>query len=579
MSLHWLQEVPDAKIIMLVGPPGSGKSTFCYQTVLYNLAVNKPVIFVTTEYDTLEAERSLKTMGLTKTPYGLLKFIDAYNQTVGLPIIDRPDTISVSSQNLTNMSIAIKKFQKTIGKKDILLVFDSLTSPYLLCGSDVVRFFRISLSRFAGDGNSVLVCFDEGSGKQEDVIGMMSISNGVVKIKVEEDRRIFNVVKHPKMNPTKIEIPLTPSVSENAIPFDMDYLKQIVRLNFNLYGNSLRKETGDYINIAWRDLIMWSGMLWDPKSFPKIMYDWVKFHFDLRNWNIDLFSLLPWKKRLEFRLFMPKTFNKVKDMKKAMKVIKKDMESIFRVGKIEYLEKVSRTNEHYIRIYENYECWGFENIGAPLALIRPAMLAAMLNNVSKGDFNLIHTKCIGLGDPYCEHKIISGGIDELITSLEKDSNTVEKINDRLMNHIISFLVDEKPLMERPTMGGLVHIMELQRVTFAPSSKQKLQLIFRMGGARAGKILGERLMDLGFAEQEAINKVIKLIDYCKVGKITLNETIRIRENCETFGVKANEPSCNFTTGFLNGFFYAVKNQHVGEIKCITTGDPFCEWEFR
>jgi predicted hydrocarbon binding protein len=262
-----------------------------------------------------------------------------------------------------------------------------------------------------------------------------------------------------------------------------------------------------------------------------------------------------------------------------MKVIARDMESIFRVGKIEYLEKLSKTDEHHIRIHENYECWGFENIGAPLALIRPAMLAAMLNNVSKGDFNLIHTKCIGLGDPYCEHKIISGGIDELITSLEKDSNTVEKINDRLMNHIISFLVDEKPLMERPTMGGLVHIMELQRVTFAPSSKQKLQLIFRMGGARAGKILGERLMDLGFAEQEAINKVIKLIDYCKVGKITLNETIRIRENCETFGVKANEPSCNFTTGFLNGFFYAVKNQHVGEIKCITTGDPFCEWEFR
>ena len=67
MSLHWLQDIPDSKIVMLVGPPGSGKSTFCYQTILYNLAVNKPVIFVTTEYDTLEAERSLKMKGLTKT--------------------------------------------------------------------------------------------------------------------------------------------------------------------------------------------------------------------------------------------------------------------------------------------------------------------------------------------------------------------------------------------------------------------------------------------------------------------------------------------------------------------------------
>jgi predicted hydrocarbon binding protein len=35
----------------------------------------------------------------------------------------------------------------------------------------------------------------------------------------------------------------------------------------------------------------------------------------------------------------------------------------------------------------------------------------------------------------------------------------------------------------------------------------------------------------------------------------------------------------TTGLLNGFFSAVKNQHVKETKCIAAGDPCCEWEFR
>ena len=33
----------------------------------------------------------------------------------------------------------------------------------------------------------------------------------------------------------------------------------------------------------------------------------------------------------------------------------------------------------------------------------------------------------------------------------------------------------------------------------------------------------------------------------------------------------------TTGFLNGFFSVVKNQHVREVKCIAAGDPYCEWE--
>ena len=133
-------------------------------------------------------------------------------------------------------------------------------------------------------------------------------------------------------------------------------------------------------------------------------------------------------------------------------------------------------------------------------------------------------------------------------------------------------------MERPTFGNLIHIHELQRITRAPLALEKLKLIFRMGGAKAGKMLGERLTDSGLKEQEAVKCIIRLIDHCKVGKITMDETLKISENCERFGHKTKEPSCYFTTGFLNGFFYAVKNQHAKETKCIATGDPYCEWEF-
>ena len=65
MSVTELMEIPIGKTIFFVGPPGAGKSTFCHQTVLHNIAVQRPVIFVTTEYGTLEAEISLKDMGLT----------------------------------------------------------------------------------------------------------------------------------------------------------------------------------------------------------------------------------------------------------------------------------------------------------------------------------------------------------------------------------------------------------------------------------------------------------------------------------------------------------------------------------
>ena len=81
------------------------------------------------------------------------------------------------------------------------------------------------------------------------------------------------------------------------------------------------------------------------------------------------------------------------------------------------------------------------------------------------------------------------------------------------------------------------------------------------------------------DKQREQRFIDFIEYCKVGKVTLGETIRMKENCETFGLDTGELSCFFTTGFLNGFFSAVKNQHVKETKCIAMGDPYCEWEFR
>jgi predicted hydrocarbon binding protein len=108
---------------------------------------------------------------------------------------------------------------------------------------------------------------------------------------------------------------------------------------------------------------------------------------------------------------------------------------------------------------------------------------------------------------------------------------------------------------------------------------------RMGAAKAGKEVGDHLMDTGLQEDEVVTRVIEFMNTCKVGKVTLRprsgqalgETIRMRENCESFGLETGEPSCFYTTGFLNGLFSAVKNQHIRETKCIAMGDPYCEWE--
>jgi len=182
--------------------------------------------------------------------------------------------------------------------------------------------------------------------------------------------------------------------------------------------------------------------------------------------------------------------------------------------------------------------------------------------------------------------VVPGEIDELKDSLEKNISVIEKIHERLMDRLMGFLLDGKPLVEtRPKLGSDIQLHAVfHAMAFPAFAGERYQMALRMGGAKTGKEVGEHLMDAGIREDEAVKRLFYLLEHCKVGKVSMGETIRMRENCESsqtklFTTKVKEPSCYFTTGFLNGFFSAVKNQHVKEVKCIGLGDPYCEWEFR
>jgi len=552
--------------------------------------MDRPVIYVTTEYDPSKAKEALREKGLGGIEPNLLSFVDAFNETVGLSVQDRPDTIRADCANLSSVGISISKLQERVGKKGVLLVFDSLVSPYLLSGPEVVRFLRLTLSRFAAEGNSVLACMDEGCGKQEDLGAMMSISNGVIKMETREGKQFLNVVKHPKLKPARIEALLEPEpISLEERVFDPDALARFLRGKEAV----VRREVGDFVNLFWPNLAHWSGMLWDPKRFPKIVYEMNKEDgpamVKLMKENEAVKRVFfPWPKSLLLRFF-PKSFSKVKDMKKLLKEIFKSEERLGS-GTFEYLEDASKTDEHYVRVYESSECWGFKDVGATMAFYLPPLIAGGIKGFGslrgpERDWNAVETKCIGMGDPYCEFKLLPGEIDELQDSLEKDILVIERIHERLMHHLMEFLLHGKPLLERPTLGSMASIHRvIHAMVFPALAGERYRMVLGMGGARSGKQVGERLLEAGLSEDEAVKRVLNFLNQCKVGKATVDETIRIVENCESaqtkiFITKEKGPSCYFTTGFLNGFFSAIKNQHVKETKCIAMGDPYCEWEFR
>jgi predicted hydrocarbon binding protein len=444
------------------------------------------------------------------------------------------------------------------------------------------RFVKSYLAKLASEGNSVLALVDEGCGKEEDLVAMMSVADGILRLQTRDHSRTLDIVKHPRVEPTTIEVPIEPREPQVRPPieWDPDVIAQIARSRF--LGKAARREVGDYVNLFWPNLAHWSCMLWDPKGFPTMLYEMNKYEVTSVK---DQLPSYPGSIRLATKvLFALRSLGLVKDMRKMFRALTLSTAAAERSGALEYRDDLSAPDEHHFRVYENSDCIGFENVGVPMASYLPPTLAGdcqMLDRDGR-EWNAIETKCLGLGDPYCEIKVVAGEIDGLRASLAKDGSLVERIHERLTDQLMGYLLHGRPLVERPKLGSdvFLHVLihGMGPLNLAGERYRRAQM---MGAARSARMIGERLMEAGLDEDQAVRRVLDFMNDCKVGKVTLGETIRIRENCEswrtTILMHRKQPSCFFTTGFLNGLFSAVKGQHVREVRCLAAGDPYCEWE--
>ena len=591
-----IRSIPQKKVILVTGSPGAGKSTFCQQVVLKNLAEDSKVIYTTTESTSEDLLIQLSEKGWIHTGTEDLNILDAYTHTVGLSCGSQSGVACAHCADLNSISMGVTKLQTRLGDQNLLLVFDSLTSPYLFNGVKVLRFIQQFLAKFAQEGNRVLVTLDKGCGKSEDMEAIKSICDGIIQIALDGNEQTFQVVKHPTIAPKLITQPLPQDFRAESMLeefMDSDFIKMYMRSLF-AGKTTFRPRLGDFVNAFWPKLAYWSGMLWDPEGFPMMIYNHNR-EDQSEMGSDDFISIVPqpYKTRLRLiKLFkrlglFPRQFDGPGAVEKLWRyeLPYSGAAKLERYAKIEYLADKSKPDEYYYRLYENSDCWDLENIGSTIASYLPPAMSGNFMGIEDKErvWNAVETKCIGLGDPYCEVRITPGETDQVAASLIKDPDAVYQIHERLLEKYVTHILEGETLTNRQEFGPDIHLqIPFHNFGFAHLAGDRSRIAIRMGGVKTGKELAERLLNAGLLAEEAIEKVLKSLEDLKAGVVsTSGNKITIEENIEPmrtwYMTHLKELSCHFTTGFLNGLFKAAHNLRIKEIKCLAAGDPVCEWE--
>ena len=137
------------------------------------------------------------------------------------------------------------------------------------------------------------------------------------------------------------------------------------------------------------------------------------------------------------------------------------------------------------------------------------------------------------------------------------------------------------LTDRTEFGPDIHLqIPFHNFGFSHIAGDHSRMAIRMGGAKSGKEIAERLLAAGLEPDQVISQVFQSLETLKVGVVSLSgNRITIEENIEPmrtwYMTLLRELSCHFTTGFLNGLYKSTYDLRIKETKCLAAGHPHCE----